>query len=183
MNPKKTSHSDMSTLLEIGQDMAALDELMDEIGGDITDPQVETYLDQWFSELHKNETEKLDSYAALINEKEELAKVRKAQATRLAEKARRDQASADYLKERLKRYFQERGYKKKETDRYTLTLANNGGKLPLILDVQPEELPARFQRTKVVVSADQDAIRNALDAGEVLEFARYGERGQSLRIK
>lgn len=173
----------MSTLLEIGQDMAALDELLDEIGGDLTDPAVEQYIDGWFAECYGAESQKLDSYASLITEIEARAAVRKAEAARLSDKARRDQASADFLKERLKRYFIERGYKKKETDRYTLTLANNGGKLPLILDVEPEDLPAHFQRTKVVVSADQDAIRHALDAGEVLEFARYGERGQSMRIK
>lgn len=69
-----------------------------------------------------------------------------------------------------------------ETDRYRITLARNGGKAPLLVDEVPiENLPAAFVRTTVEVN--KEAIREALENGEVLEFARLGERAQSIRIK
>jgi len=36
--------------------------------------------------------------------------------------------------------------------------------------------------TKVKVEVDRDKIREKLEAGEVLQWARLGERGTSLRI-
>lgn len=59
------------------------------------------------------------------------------------------------------------------------TIQKNGGVLPLIVD--EELLPDEFK--KVSYSADNDAIRKALDEGTALPFAHYGERGESLRIK
>lgn len=58
-------------------------------------------------------------------------------------------------------------------------IRTNGGVRPLIVD--ESLLPDEFK--KVSYSADNDAIRKALDEGNELEFAHYGERGESLRIK
>lgn len=55
----------------------------------------------------------------------------------------------------------------------------NGGKLPLVLDA--ENVPFEFQKVKT--EPNNDAIREALDAGVELTFAHYGERGESLTIK
>jgi hypothetical protein len=60
-------------------------------------------------------------------------------------------------------------------------IAKNGGVLPLIMSASPEELPQEFQ--KVTIEPNNEAIRKALDEGKELEFAQYGERGESLRIK
>lgn len=62
----------------------------------------------------------------------------------------------------------------------TYKLQNNGGVLPLIVD-EGKQIPQRF--TKVTIEKDNDLIRKALDDGEELDFARYGERGKQLRIK
>ena len=55
----------------------------------------------------------------------------------------------------------------------------NGGRLPLV--VEEEKVPFEFQKVKT--EPNNDAIRDALDAGVELDFAHYGERGESLRIK
>ena len=60
-------------------------------------------------------------------------------------------------------------------------IQKNGGMLPLILSEAPERLPEAFRR--VSYEADNEAIRKALDEGQELDFASYGERGESLRIK
>lgn len=61
------------------------------------------------------------------------------------------------------------------------TIQKNGGVLPLIVDAEPNDVPFEFQ--KVTIETDNAAIREALDKGVMLTFARYGERGESLRIK
>ena len=65
----------------------------------------------------------------------------------------------------------------------TIKTVKNGGLMPLLFneDVKPEDVPEEF--TKVEYSYDNDAIRKALDAGELLGFAKYGERGTHLTIK
>lgn len=57
----------------------------------------------------------------------------------------------------------------------------NGGKLPLVLDCEPDKVPFEFQKVKT--EPNNDAIREALDLGVELNFAHYGERGESLTIK
>lgn len=61
-------------------------------------------------------------------------------------------------------------------------IAKNGGVLPLMMaDVNPKDIPQKYQ--KIDISFNNEEIRKALDAGEHLSFAQYGERGESLRIK
>ena len=57
----------------------------------------------------------------------------------------------------------------------------NGGKLPVVLDCEPDAVPFEFQKVKT--EPNNEAIRDALDAGVKLNFAHYGERGESLTIK
>lgn len=65
-----------------------------------------------------------------------------------------------------------------EADGVLLTLKNAGGKLPLIVD---GTVPERF--TKITIENDNDLIRKALDAGEMLDFAHYGERSKTIKVK
>jgi hypothetical protein len=67
-----------------------------------------------------------------------------------------------------------------KTDLHKIKVVNNGGKLPLKIDgIVPDE----FTKTEIKVSPDNDKIREALDAGQELPFAHYGERGRHLNIK
>jgi len=59
-----------------------------------------------------------------------------------------------------------------------LHIQNAGGKLPLIID---GTVPERF--TKLTIENDNELIRKALDAGEKIDFAHYGERSKVLKIK
>lgn len=62
----------------------------------------------------------------------------------------------------------------------TFKLQNAGGKLPLIID-DNATVPERF--TKITIENDNELIRKALDDGEQLDFARYGNRSKVLKIK
>ena len=173
----------MPTLFEISERYQALDELLDGAGGDLTDPAVEAYVDEIVSELESDRDAKLDGYCAYIAELQARADARQAEADRLAARAKVDEGNAARLKERLRALFELRGWGKVETPRYTLRLTNNGGKLPLDLDadIRPEDLAERFRRVKVDV--DTEAVRAALEAGEEIPFARFGTRGNHLRIR
>lgn len=65
----------------------------------------------------------------------------------------------------------------------TIKTVKNGGLMPILFneDVKPEDVPEEF--TMIEYSYNNDAIRKALDAGERLGFAKYGERGTHLSIK
>lgn len=169
------------TLFQIGADAMALNELLEELEGDVSDPAVADAIDEWLSETGASFEAKLDGYAALIGERLALSKARKDEAKRLTELARGDEGMAARLKERLQRFFEENGIEKKETARYKFTLAQNGGVLPLILseDITPADVGDEF--TSRVF--DNAAIRAALESGMDCDFAALGARGTSLRIK
>lgn len=174
----------MPTLLEIGQDMAALEQLLAESaesGGDIT--TVESTLTKWFSELGEQQSSKIDGYCALIRELELRSAARKEESERLAKRVKVDEAQAKFLQVRLKDHLEQHGLKKIETERFTVGIVNNGGKVPLELTQPPERLPTQYQRIKTEVSADADKIREALERGEQLGFATLGKRGTRLSIR
>ena len=62
----------------------------------------------------------------------------------------------------------------------TLHIQNAGGQLPLIVDPNAT-VPERF--TKLTIENDNSLIRKALDDGEKLDFAHFGERSKVMKIK
>lgn len=169
------------TLFNITDDLLALEELLSEVGGDVSDEQAEEAIMQWLAEIGDDRNAKLDGYVTLIAEFEARAEMRRREAARIANRAKIDENNCERLKDRLKNFFQIMGYKTVETDYHRITLANNGGKQPLILTVPPSLLPKEFQ--KEIIEADKDKIRQALEGGAVLDFAELWDRGQSIRIK
>lgn len=166
---------------------------------DLTDEERARAVDDWLS-------------AQGIAELEASAEARATEAKRLQLLAAADANRAASLKERLKSYFQAHDLNKFKTDRYNISLQANGGKLPVILEVEPEQLPEAFHRViPARIEADRDAIRAALesaaaaranisgrfDRGEIDEEsfiaemamipsmpgARLGERAVSIRIR
>jgi hypothetical protein len=170
-------------LFDIGADLQALENLLEESGGDISEAETEGAVSAWFDELHGDLGEKLDRYVGLIRNLESLAEMREAEIERMLKLARTDRNKASALKERLKLFFQMRGLARYDTPHFRLSLATNGGKVPLLLEVEAGDLPPQFQVTRTAIEADKEALRAALESGAVIEGARLGERGQSLRIR
>lgn len=171
------------TLIDITSDMQALDELLFEVGGDLTDPRVEETITKWFAELDSDFTVKLDNYAALITTLQGRAKLRADEAARLAQRSKIDQNSADWLKLRMKAAIEARGMKKVETDRYTITIAANGGKVPIDVhdpNAVPRELCRHIPETWI---PDSDMIRAKLESGAEVPGAVLMARGSHIRIK
>lgn len=171
------------TLLDITDDLRAIDDLLAECDGDISDPQIMQAIEDWFSELDSNLLQKCDNYAAFITELQSRARTRKEEAERLANRAKIDENHAQFLKHRLLCAMQERGQKKIETNRYRISVANNGGKQPVDIhapDRVPRDLckhiPERYE-------PDVDVIRERLAKGEWVSGATLQDRGRHLRIK
>ena len=177
------------TLLAITRDLEALDDLLAEVDrslvettGEVT-PEVQAALDavdDWMAELDADLKGKTDNYAALIITLEGRAQVRKAEADRLARRARIDAANAQFLKDRLRGELERRAIRKVETNRYRVSVAANGGKLPLLIEDE-QAVPTRFWVSVAHIS--NDLVREALDRGENVPGARLGERGRRLSIR
>lgn len=91
-------------------------------------------------------------------------------------------AKAD--KELLMLILKKHNLQKMDAGKFKLSIANNGGKTPILFNVlSPEELPAKFKQKITTYKADDAAIREYLDAGRKSKYFEYGQRGQNLRIK
>lgn len=192
------------TLWEIGDDLRALDDLLYEVGGDVSEAEAEAAIDEWLTETRRAEADKVDAYAALIKTFEARAKAKKAEARHLQDRARIEENAAKNMKERMKLYLEAKGERKVDGNLHGFTVAGTGGRAPVdIDDVDARELPTPYRRARMVllhptdetldaledqcqrldVEPDKDAIREALEAGEDLPFARLGERGTHLRVR
>jgi hypothetical protein len=168
------------TLLDITEDLRALDALLEEFGGDISEPAAEAAVSQWVAELEANLGRKAEGYAALISELDARVEFRRSEARRLAERAKVDERKADWLRHRLLDAMNRTGTPVIETERYRLSVARNGGKQPLdIHDVVPTD----WCRVEVVQQPDKDRIREALEQGTHLPFANLMPRGERLVIR
>jgi len=168
------------TLLDITEDLQALDDLLTEAGGDVTG--VEATVDAWLAELEKDLKGKVDNYAALITAMNARAEVRKAEADRLYHRAKVDAGNAKFLRDRLKFALEQRGVSKLETARYKVGVSKVGGAIPIIIP-DPAAVPADFVRVTEIRQPDKDAIRKALESGRDVPGAALGVRGTCLTIR
>ncbi len=172
------------TLTELSAELEQINSLLETIEGDIP-VDLQTSVDELLAQRESTTEallEKLDNYCALIQSRLLWASARKAEADRLAKLAESDIKAVEFLKGRLKTYLEATSQQKLRTKRFNISVCANGGKAPLRFDnTPPEQMPERFKR--VVVEADKEAIRTALEAGEELSFAYLAERENHLRIK
>ena len=172
-----------ATIWDISEDMAALESLLWESGGDISTPEAAAAVAAWESELEANLHGKLDAYGRLIAEIEARSAARLAESKRLAALAKVDATAADNLRERLRFVFEARGLKKVDTTTFRFALAANGGKQAVDIHGDVADLPAWAVKRETLVYPDKDSIRARLEAGEALDFARLMERTNRISIK
>lgn len=168
------------SLIKITDEMIALETLLEEMGGDVTDESAGEYVSKLFDEINDALNYKVDAYATLIRKCEMTAAARSEEADALKAGARTEENKAKWLKANLKAAMERLGIKKAGYIR-TASICGNGGKPPLIVTVSAAELPPQYQR--VVIVANEDAIRAAIEAGTVLPFARIEDRGTHVRVK
>lgn len=165
------------SLWDITEDCLALHDILTDVEGDVSDEVALQAVDEWFAENEANLAAKADGYAALIQLFTARGKARKAEAQRMARLAEADENNARRLKSRMLWALDRLGLRRLDTDRFRLTVAGNGGKVPV-------EVLGDVPDTYMIVSRrpDMDAIRQALESGKEVPGARLGERGQHLRV-
>ena len=169
------------SLTLVSDDMFALEDMLLEVGGDVTEQTVSDFIDAQLAEISSNKEAGVDRYAGLINEMELRSSARKAESKRLADLAATDSNAANRLRARLKWFFEQHGSDKVKTPRFNVTIAKNGGVEPLGLPEDINTLPTEF--VEWVPKARTTEIRAALAAGTDIPGVSLGERGTSLRIK
>ncbi len=175
ITPRRSS---MRPLFAIGDDLAAIYDLVDETGGELT-PDLEA----WLAEIEHDEAAKCDAYVHLIKTAEMEAAAAKAEAEQWLARAAARTNFSKRLKERMKLYMEASGRTKIATATgRTLAIQANGGKVPMVLHTDDTSLlPKEF--TRVIVTPDNEKIREALESGAPLAFAHLEERGSHLRIR
>lgn len=172
------------TLYQIADDLRALGDLLAETHG-VVSAESEAAFAAFEREIETDLVAKVDAYCALIREMEQRASVRLVESTRLRKLADSDNAAADRLRERLRLTLEMIGAPKVNTPRFRVAVQRNGGAAPLQVAPwvaeAPERIPERFREPLWKVRSD--LIREALEAGEALDFANLGERGRRLDIR
>ena len=124
---------------------------------------------------------KAEGYAHVIRNIEADISALKAEEQRLNAKRKTAEKAAERLKNTLFEAMVRTGKTKIKAGTFDLKIAQNGGALPVILDVPADELPSEL--VKVKKEADKAAIAEYIEATGDLTYAHYGERGASLRIR
>lgn len=175
----------MPTLFQISDDISALHDLLTEVGGELADAEAEAAIEGWMAETNAALETKVNNICWLVREFEGRSEVLETEAKRLMALAGADGNQAKRLKARLKAFFEFNEITKMQTEHFKLTIAANGGVLPLVVppawERDPAEAPEAFQRRTIVL--DRDAIREAIRNDEETHGASLGERGNHLRIR
>lgn len=175
----------MRTLFEISTDLLALEEVLTDTEGEITDDAAGQALLEWFDQLTSDRDIKIDNYCLLMAELEARADVRAAEAARLSRLVAIDRNAADRLKRALKAFLERHGLTKLDTPLHKLTIAKNGGKAPLIIpdSWRDDAVNAPEAYHRAIIKLDTEAIRVDLEAGQEIAGCAIGERGTNLRIR
>lgn len=73
------------------------------------------------------------------------------------------------------------GKTKFKTDLFSFNITKNGGKIPVIVDVDTAELPDDL--VTITEKPNLDAIAAYIEQNPESKYAHFGQRGESLRIK
>lgn len=163
----------MSSLYELKEDRRKIANMLYEEEIDIQ--MILDTLESIESEIE----DKADDYAIIIKELLGDAKICKEEKQRLEARQKMFETRAEMLKNRLYDVMKETGKTNFKTAKFSFSICKNGGLAPLFVDEDYSNIPQKYLK----VEPDNTKIRNAIDNGEILSFAHYEERGESLRIR
>lgn len=126
--------------------------------------------------------EKADNYAKIMKYVEGQILITKSERERLYNREKMLEKRCKKLKEHLKQCMEVTGKTKFETALYSFSIQKNGGVDPLKIDVDVDEIPPEYLIPQPP-KPNTEAIRKAINKGEVISFAHLEERETSLRIR
>lgn len=123
---------------------------------------------------------KADNYARVIRNLEAENEARRKEIQRQRERIGTNERSIEWLKDNLANAMRIEDKLKFKTELFSFGIAKNGGKAPLVIDVEPDELPEALLKPR---EADREAIRKYIEETGDISFGHFEERGESLRIR
>lgn len=166
----------MAKLYELTQEYMELQEMMEDINEDN-----EQVIKDTFEGVSGEYDIKIESCCKIIKNLEAEKDAIKNECQRLSDKKKSIEGRIDYIKSMVKESMEVLELKAAGGDILKAKIQKNGGKAPIILDVDENDIPEDFQ--KVTYTVDKEKIRQTIEEGGPLDFAHIGERGESLRIK
>ena len=123
---------------------------------------------------------KCDSYVVMIRQLEAQVEMIDAELIRLEKNKSALTNNIKRMKAAVLDTIQMTGSRKMVTDHFKLSIVKNGGKQPMEVD-EIEKIPQDYLTMKPV--ANMEKIRQELEGGGQLDFARLKERGEHLGIR
>ena len=105
----------------------------------------------------------------------------KAEGERLMGKRRMKEARIASLEVALKQALELAGVRKIHAGTFDVSIARNGGKAPVVLTAELDQLPDEFFRTRR--EFDSEALRKYIEETGDIAYGYIGERGESVRIR
>lgn len=124
---------------------------------------------------------KAENYAKVIKNLEALAEGLKAEEKRFYERRKVIENNIKACKDNLMWSMKQTGKEKFKTDLFSFSVAKNGGKAPLVVDVPAADLPAELQ--SVTIDVDKDALRSYIEETGDLTYGHFAEKGEHLNIR
>lgn len=124
---------------------------------------------------------KAENTAKVLRELESMSAALKAEEQRLNARRKSIDANCERIKSGLYEAMKTTGKTKFKTALFSFAITKNGGKIPVVVDVDTADLPDEL--VIITEKPNVDAIREYLDKNGESPLAHYGERGESLRIK
>lgn len=169
MNTLYELDAKIAELLETGFEMSCVDAET----GEIDETRLATYLES----LQVDRKTKIDNIAVYVKNLEAEAVAIKAEEKRLKDRREAKERKAERLKNYIKASMLLQGEAKFETARVSMALRNSKAVV-----VDESKLESVYFINKIVQSVDKKAIKQALEAGILVEGAMLEER-KNLQIK
>ena len=167
------------TLCELTGDMQTLMDML--LDPDVDPDDLADTIEGVLGEMES----KADGYGAVITEIESRAAALRAEEKRMATERQRLESRAASMKQMLMAAMKAANKTKLEGNLFRFAIQKNGGVLPVVLDADVKDIPEQFR--KVTIEADKKAIteylKQASEAGELVDWAHFAERGESLRMR
>lgn len=169
----------MATLYELTDEFQLVMDMMDDPDAD---PQE---INDTLEAIAGDIEHKVDGYGACIRNLEGERSVVDAEVKRLTNRRQTLDNRIQRMKQAVTEAMNLIGKRKVDGNLFHFTIQANGGKRPIILDADVNDIPANFVRITAV--PDKDAIAEFLTAAEAehieVPWAHWGDRGESLRIR
>jgi hypothetical protein len=161
------------TFNSLEEEISAMLDVADE---DLTEEQ-RALMSEYLDELGSQEQDKIDAFAQFVRMESARADALKAEANRLAARAKTAQNRLDFLRMRYLQAMQVAGLQKVRGQVYSMSVRTTD-----VVQITDEQaLPQEYVTQKITTAPDKVALKDALKSGAVVPGAQLA-KSYSLRV-